>query len=201
MGQLKPVVASALMTVFLASALWQWGQVALITGKAWLAHGLISAAWEKSKLESGINVKPWPWADTWPVMSLVFSEEGGRSHTYPVLNGSTGNVLAFAPGLLPESALPGHGPVFIAGHRDTHFSRLESLLPGAALLLEDSQGKKYRYVVSETAVLDTASESLVLSPDDEALYLITCFPFDALVAGGSLRYLVRAVPAQGIQES
>ena len=45
---------------------WHWGHAATIEAKAFLAPILIERAWHDSQVYR-VNVKPWPWADTWPV--------------------------------------------------------------------------------------------------------------------------------------
>ena len=37
--------------------------------KAWLAQRLLHRAWAATQAEGG-PVKPWPWADTWPIARL-----------------------------------------------------------------------------------------------------------------------------------
>ena len=58
-----------LALLLLALGLWQLGGAALIHGKAWLAQRLLDRAWAAT-LAGGHEVKPWPWADTWPVARL-----------------------------------------------------------------------------------------------------------------------------------
>ena len=48
--------------------------------------------------------------------------------TQVVLDGASGRVLAFGPGHVTGSALPGvNGNIVISGHRDTHFRWLRDL--------------------------------------------------------------------------
>ena len=58
-----------LALLLLALGLWQLGGAAVIHGKAWLAQRLLERAWAVT-LAGGGPVKPWPWADTWPVARL-----------------------------------------------------------------------------------------------------------------------------------
>ena len=112
-----------------------------------------------------------------------------------VLAGDSGNVLAFGPGLALASARPGAaGTAVIAGHRDTHFSFLEELVDGDFLQLQLPDGSVRRYQVRGGRVVDAAQETISMQGIEEALLLVTCYPFDALWAGGSLRYTVDAHP-------
>ena len=63
--------------------------------KAQLSQLLIRHAWHESTY-SGEYVKPWSWADTYPVMRL---QAPSQEEDLIVLAGDTGNVLAFGPGL------------------------------------------------------------------------------------------------------
>jgi sortase A len=169
----------------LAAALSQLGAAAWIQLKAELAQGLIARAWEEPGIE-----KPWPWADTWPIARL---QVPGRDVDLYVLAGDRGNALAFGPGHQHGSALPGgDGVTVIGGHRDTHFAFLQHIEPGDALLLTDKAGTARRYEVSQTRIADIRRGPLQAA--GEGLILVTCFPFDALAAGGPLRYVVLAQP-------
>ena len=80
-----------------------------------MAPLLIERAWQRSLNDGGRPVKPWPWADTWPVARLTVPEQGIE---LLVLAGDSGNALAFGPGLAPYSTPPGvRGVAVIAGHR------------------------------------------------------------------------------------
>jgi sortase A len=168
---------------------WQMGQGAYIPAKAWLAQELMQRAWTKTSAGE-TRVAPWPWADTWPVARLT-----ARSGDVDliVLAGSSGRTLAFGPGHLGASVLPGEvGNSVIAGHRDTHFRFLKDTKPGERLSLETTAGEKLKYEVVATDIVDSRHGSLLLDTPTETLSLVTCYPFDAREAGGPLRYVVTA---------
>ena len=110
-----------------------------------------------------------------------------------VLAGAHGQALAFGPGHLSGSALPGDpGNSVIAGHRDTHFRFLRRLEPGDELFFDLPNGRTIRYRISNVWVtVDTDMRPLV-ERSDIHVTLITCFPFDAARAGGPLRFIVEA---------
>lgn len=177
------------VAALLALGFWQLGQGAYIPAKAWLAQELMQRAW--LRVSAGEDrAAPWPWADTWPVARL-----SARSHDVDliVLAGGSGRTLAFGPGHLSASALPGEtGNMVIAGHRDTHFAFLRDLEPGHHVSIESFSGVITVYEVFGLNVVDSRKGSLLLDTDDAVLTLVTCYPFDAVDPGGPLRYVVTA---------
>jgi sortase A len=171
-----------------ALGLWQAGSGAWLLAKAELAQWLLERAWTRN-LAGQTGVRPWPWADTWPVARLRVPRLG---LSVIVLHGDSGRSLAFGPGLAPGSARPGgSGTTLISAHRDTHFRWLEQAQIGDVIELETASGL-WRYVIESMEVLDTRDELLRDDPLGHALVLATCYPFHALVPGGPLRYVVRA---------
>ena len=117
---MKKVLSVVIGTAIFLSML-HVGKAMWIYGKAHLSYYLISSAWEET-LNGGEQVKPWPWADTWPIAKLKVPKMG---LSYFVLRGDSGRTLAFAPGHAVDSSEPGEpGVTLISGHRDTHFSFL-----------------------------------------------------------------------------
>jgi len=166
------------------------GQGIYLTMKATLAQYLLHEAWVESK-HKGQGVPPWPWADTKPLARLDFIQQG---QSYIVLEGTSGRSLAFAPGHLPGSALPGNqGHIIISAHRDTHFSTLQNFSKDTIFTLEDLKSKKYYYQVQEIRIVDTRVTPLILEPEKGLLTLLTCYPFDAINAGSPYRYRVDAI--------
>lgn len=180
---------SVLVACLLCLGFWQLGQGAYIPAKAWLAQELMQRAWTRA----GAGVEkpaPWPWADTWPVARL--SARSGDVSLI-VLSGGSGRTLAFGPGHLSASALPGErGNSVIAGHRDTHFSFLRDVEVGESLLIETIGGAEYVYEIIGMDVVDSRRGSLVLDTDESVLSLVTCYPFGATDAGGPMRFVVTA---------
>jgi len=175
-------LATAAAVAALATGFW-------IPAKAALAQILLERAWQSAR-EGNDDARPWPWADTVPIARLTIPQLGV---TFVVLSGASGRNLAFAPSHLDGSALPGeNGLGVIAGHRDTHFDRLGELEPGAVLTLEDQDGQSFSYTVTGTEIVDSTKTEIRLDGDRPLLLLSTCYPFDALTAGGPLRYLVFA---------
>lgn len=156
--------------------------------KAQLAQQLLEHSWNEM-LETAQPAKPWPWADTWSVARLRVPTRGVDQI---VLAGDSGRTLAFGPGHTPGSAMPGEaGSVIISGHRDTHFRFLQHLKQGEEIQLQTATGE-YRYTIQGTRLLNIKRHQLVSDPDSKQLHLVTCFPFDSVVSGGPLRYVVDA---------
>jgi len=178
-----------LVACLLGLGFWQLGSGAYIPTKAWFAQELMQRAWVRAGQDVD-RPAPWPWADTWPVARL---RSKARDIDLIVLSGGSGRTLAFGPGHLSASALPGEtGNTVIAGHRDTHFRFLGSIEKGELLSIESANGRKHVYKVIGTDVVDSRKGGLVLDTDAAMLTLVTCYPFEAHEPNGPLRYLVTA---------
>jgi len=185
----RPLVI--LTVFFLAVGLWQIGEGWWIYAKARLAQVLLRRAWSRT-LAGESQVIPWPWADSWPVGRLRVPSQ---NIDLIVLNGAYGRTLAFGPALAESSAWPGAGgTTILTGHRDTHFAFVGHLKQMDEIVIDTPEGNSKRYLVDESRIVDSRTDSIHLTDDEDALILVTCYPFDAISFGGPLRYLVRAVP-------
>jgi sortase A len=177
-----------LMYITLVCSVWQLGESGYLYAKAKLAQQLIKDAWQET-LHNLQQNKPWPWADTWPVGRIKVPAHNIDLY---VLAGDSGRTLAFAPGHRFDSALPGEtGTILISAHRDTQFGFLGKLTLGEMILVQDIQGQWHHYKVNNSKVVDQSS-SISATTDSDGLVLVTCYPFDAIVAGGPLRFIVFA---------
>ncbi len=180
---------------YLATILFIAGMAATADGiaiylKAHAAQILIEQAWKES-INSGQIVKPWPWADTWPVARLRAKEAGTDLY---VLQGAQGSALAFGPGWMADGVEPEQrGTKLIAGHRDTHFKFLQKIKKNDVLSLINKHGTEQQYRVHSIQIIDTSKENIMIDSREEKLVLITCYPFDAIETGGPQRYIVSAV--------
>jgi sortase A len=117
---------------------------------------------------------------------------GARPQVYYVLEGSSGRNLAFGPAHDPASVLPGEpGNSVISGHRDTTFGFLKSLGMGDRLRV-DRHGTSTWFTVTDARVVDSRLQRIALDGDAPRLTLVTCYPFEAIVPGGPLRWVVTA---------
>lgn len=179
-----------LTIMLLLSAFGLISNASYIHAKAFVAQLMLESAWASS-LEGKENPKPWPWADTWPVARLAAPDLG---ISQIVLAGASGSSLAFGPGHLYGSSTPGEkGNVIISGHRDTHFSFLKDLAKGDFLVLETNK-KHIAYRVTAMQIVDSNQHANIPTDQFDKLVLLTCYPFNAIQAGGPLRYMVTAEP-------
>ena len=152
--------------------------------KAWLAQRLLLRAWAETRAGAG-PVTPWPWADTWPVALLSAPQHGIE---LIVLADASGRSLAFGPGHLAGTALPGAaGNTVLSGHRDTQFRFLKDLALGDEIRLETADGVTQVYGVTGTFVVHASDPDVGQETGAPRLTLVTCYPFDAVVRGGPLR--------------
>ncbi|OGQ17829.1 MAG: sortase, marine proteobacterial type [Deltaproteobacteria bacterium RBG_16_71_12] len=185
------LAALGLSLVVVIHALW-------IPLKAEVAQLLLHDAWARAR--HGIEApRPWPWADTWPVARLTSDQHDVDLF---VLAGASGSSLAFGPGHVDGTALPGEaGNAAVGGHRDTSFAFLEALELGDVLQVETPAGELGRYAVVETAIVNERDTRALQEEPGRALTLITCWPFHALAPGGSDRYVVRALEVPLLPEA
>jgi sortase A len=184
----RPVRIASVMTLA-AIGVWQLGAGLYIHAKAWFAQQLIASAWA-STLAGEREVRPWPWADTWPIARLRVPD--AEVDLY-VLADASGRSLAFGPGYWNGSATPGAvGNTIIAAHRDTHFRFLQHATQGQQIFLQTMDGREHRYHLTEKRVLDSQRDRILIEADQPMLTLLTCYPFDAVLPGGPLRYVAIA---------
>jgi sortase A len=182
-------VLSAIAALSLVVGLWQFGGALYIHAKAEVAQMLLRTAWLRTH-DNGTPVKPWPRADMHPVARLTVAAYGVD---VLVLEGANGRALAFGPGHVQSSALPGDsGHSVISAHRDTHFRFLRKLAIGDEIVVEQPSGARLAYRVTSLAIRNERDLALVRDSAEPTLSLVTCYPFDALAPGGPLRYVVTA---------
>jgi sortase A len=165
-----------------------FGQGAYIHAKALVAQVLLERAFTET-LASGQDVRPWSWADTWPVARI----EVKRLHASAiVLAGSSGQALAFGPGHVENTPGAGEpGVAVYAAHRDTHFRFLGDVMVGDDIDVTRRDGRTFRYRVTGTSVVPFDGSGIDAQADGSHLALSTCWPLDAITPG-PLRYVVHA---------
>ena len=82
----------------------------------------------------------------------------------------------------------------MTGHRDTHFRFLSRLKRQDEIVIETDQRTSQRYLVQSSQIVDARAASIPLMEGEDQLVLVTCYPFDSILTGGPLRYLVTAIP-------
>ncbi len=190
-----PFLAPA--TVVMAVGLALCGQGLWIPAKAVLAQVLLERAFARS-VATGQPVKPWPWADTWPVARITFP----RLHRAVIaLDGASGQALAFGPGHVADTPDAGdRGTAVYAAHRDTHFALLGQVKPGDEIQVDRIDGRRVRFRMVAAEVVRWDASGVNPHAPGHALALATCWPLNAK-AHGPLRYLVWARPAEAAQNT
>jgi sortase A len=170
------------------AGLWLTGSALYIHAKAVLAQILLSRAFA-AEIASGAVVKPWSWADTWPVARVEVPRLGASAI---VLAGGSGQALAFGPGHLertPDAGEP--GVAVYAAHRDTHFTFLARIEPGDVIVVTRRDGKMIRFRANHTEVVRWDASGIDPAAPGRHLALATCWPLDSALPG-PLRYVVHA---------
>jgi len=186
---MKPIKPYVIIFLFIPGC-WFVGEGLYIESKAIVAQLLLERAWQNVKAGDRQS-KAWPWADTWPIARLTVPR---LQIDLIVLAGDSGRTLAFGPGHNFSSAKPGSpGNSLISAHRDTHFNFLQHLQPGEPIFIETAQSASTRFTVTSTRVVDMDRARFINDPSSAYLHLVTCYPFDSIVPGGSERYIVSAV--------
>lgn len=177
-----------LSALCLALSLVLFGQSTWIFAKARLAQVLLERAFSQT-IMTGEPVKAWSWADTWPVARLEIPRIRASAI---VLNGGSGEALAFGPALLNETSRIGErGTAVVSAHRDTHFSFLKDVVVGDRITITRDDGLVFTYRVTGTSIVDWNKSGIDRNASGFNLVLATCYPFDAITRG-PLRYLVHA---------
>jgi sortase A len=167
-----------------------FGNGVYLYAKARVAQLLLARAWLRT-LHGEREVKPWGWADTWPVAKIEFPRQHASAI---VLAGASGRTMAFGPGHIDGTAMPGErGNCAISAHRDTQFAVLRDVAAGDPIVVQSRDGRTVRYRVVEARIVDRHDTAVLAPSSDPTLTLITCYPFDAVTPGGRLRYVVIAI--------
>lgn len=160
-----------------------------VPAKAWLSQKLIIHSWQQT-LKSKQPSPPWPWADTTAIAKM---EVKRLNQSTILLKGTDPTTLAFSAGVMHQYAsLKNNRPFVVAGHRDTNFSFLEEIQLRDMIKIYDINGNIFLYKVENIEVMNSLISPLLLDETEPALVLITCYPFNALIADGSLRYVIKA---------
>lgn len=185
-GLSRLVFKHKLKVILLVLGCYQFGQGTYIYTKAITAQWLVARAWQQTTNQD-TQIKPWSWADTWPVARLTMNDR----ELY-ALEGSDGSTLAFGPGHMIQTPMPGAiGNSVIVGHRDTHFARLQDVKNDDIIQVETPQGR-FEYKVREIRIAHEDQVNVIADSPLSLLTLITCYPFNSIGPNPEYRYVVRA---------
>lgn len=174
--------------VLLTAGLVLFGQGAYIHAKAVVAQILLRQAFAQT-IATGHEVKPWSWADTWPIARIEIK----RLHAETiVLAGTSGQALAFGPGHVELTPNAGErGVAVYSAHRDTHFRFLKDAVVGDEIDVTRHDGQTFHYRVDGSSVVRFDASGIDPLGDKYELVLSTCWPFDAVTSGPD-RYVLHA---------
>ena len=151
-----------------------------IKAKAELAQILLNRAWQHSLLRQE-PVRPWSWMDTWPVAKLHVPRLDASAI---VLNGVSGQAMAFGPGLMSSATTPGEsGLAVVSAHRDTHFRFLKHIARGDLVEIQLIDGQTHRFEITDLKIVDADQSGLHTDHQTAKIALVTCWPFDAVRPG------------------
>ncbi len=178
--------------VLLTAGLVLFGQGVYIHAKAVVAQILLRRAFDQT-IATGHEVKPWSWADTWPIARIEIK----RLHAQTiVLAGTSGQALAFGPGHVELTPNAGErGVAVYSAHRDTHFRFLKDAVVGDEIDVTRHDGQTFRYRIDGSSVVRFDASGIDPLGDKYELVLSTCWPFDAVTSGPD-RYVLHATMIQ-----
>jgi sortase A len=179
---------NVLSGLLIAASFIFFGQSIWIFAKAQLAQVLLERAFTQTIL-TGKPVKAWSWADTYPVARIKINRINAEAI---VLQGSSGEAMAFGPALVNETSRPGtRGTSVMAAHRDTHFSFLKNVKLGDLIEVERDDGLSFTYRATNMRVVDWNKSGIDAHASGFNLVLATCYPFEAITHGPQ-RFIVEA---------
>jgi sortase A len=115
--------------------------------------------------------------------------------SYVLLEGTDNKTLGRSVGHVEGTGLPGSaGNIGIAGHRDTHFRKLEWIHRDDEIVVTSRDGTRDVYSVEWSRLFAPGDIQVLDESHGPAVTLITCFPFE-YVGSAPLRLVVRALPA------
>jgi len=156
--------------------------------KAKVAQVLLDYTWNKS-LKENKPYKPWPSFDGSPILKLEIPR---YNISQIVLEGTSGQALAFGPAFHQESFLPSSNKITaISSHRDSHGEFIKNLEIGDILKLQDLDNNWHTYKIEEFLIVNV--KDAVTINKRNRLLLITCYPFDDLLSVTPLRYIVSSI--------
>ena len=155
--------------------------------KARVAQYLLNNAWTKT-IETRDEYEPWPGFDGYPILKLSIPKFKLQQI---VLSNTSGQSLAFGPSFHPETYLPKENKITaISSHRDGHGYYIRDLKINDFVILEDKEDNKFTYKVKNFKIINVEDKDLQFNKKNSQLLLITCYPFDAVISGTNLRYIV-----------
>jgi len=189
----RPLAASiaALLT---ATGAWAVAAFLWSDTDSWLKQALLERAWKRS-VAVGRHVKPWPWADAWPVARLTVPQLGIERYVLSASEGAPGPGARHMGG----TALPGEaGNSVIGSLRGMDLAFLRDLPAYTTIEVESMDGHGHRYTVRYAQGLDPRDVWITKQEGPDRLTLITCVPPSPRSASDPQCYVVSAYAADSV---
>jgi sortase A len=182
---------SVILGLFIGIGSWQLLENTDIS--KWVTQNLMHTAWLRTQA-SGEKIKPWPWAELWPIARLTVP----HLNTEHIVLEQEKKQLVPSIGLsyLKSSVLPGEvGNTVLGVHPSLYFSFLSALKPNDILVLESPRTGKWHYRVYDTRIVNKSDTNLLEPGLKRRLILVTCYRCEKeqpVPQQNSLRYVVIA---------
>jgi sortase A len=161
------------LAIVMTTTAWQFSQGNVVYAQAWLAQGLLHTAWVRTQA-SGRQVKPWPWAKTWPLALLSVPRINMEQI---ILSHASEGISPFALRHVENSVLPGEiGNSVLNVHHNSYFSFLRMLKPGDMIILESLRNGRWYYQISAIYIVYKTDTSLIEPSLTRRLTLVSCYP-------------------------
>jgi len=167
---------SLLVIIVIGITIWQFTQGKEIFLKTWLSRGLLHTAWVRTQA-SGRIVKPWPWANTWPLGRIYVPR---LKLEQVILYNNSNNILSLAPSHANSTVLPGYmGNSVLNIDRNIYFKFLKHLKTNDKIVLESFNNGRWNYTVDNIYIVDRTTIEFVKPTLDRRLTLISCHPCES----------------------
>ena len=178
------------------SAIAQWSGRRQLARAVERAHSMPPATTVDEQQETIVVRKPGatPESAVAPGTVLAQFEVPRLGLSYILLEGTDNRTLGRSVGHVEGTGMPGSaGNISIAGHRDTHFRKLEWIHRDDEIVLTSREGKRDVYRVEWSRLFTPGDIQVLDESHGPAITLITCFPFE-YVGSAPLRLVIRALP-------
>lgn len=185
---------SLIIGILVGISTWHLSQGNATYVQSWLTQSLLHTAWVRTQA-SGRQVRPWPWASTWPLARLFAPDLG--TEQIILANASQTN---FALGHLDTSVLPGDaGNSVLRAPPQTYLNFLRELREGDELVLESLYNGQWRYRISSINIVHKTNIQLLEPTVNRRLTVVSCYPCQGNF--NNLRYVVVAEEVERIARS
>lgn len=183
-----PGWSGIIASILLSLGVLQFVQDYFEQAQNWLVQNLLHTAWVQSQA-SGSPMRPWPWADDWPLARLTMPS----LETEQVILANMGDSGAeFAPSHLRTSVLPGEqGNSVLTVPAPGYKNFLSHLQMGDTLVLESMMSGRWHYRIVNMHVVEKTDTAPLLPSSNRQLTLVSCYPCTSH-SNEALRYVVIA---------